>query len=233
MNDVESGQSAQLNWDHRDMDPGHGAGLGGFVITDPSPLMHQPAERALDDPAARQDFETFARVRTFDDFHCQFGTKSFDPLGEDLTGIADIHPQHAQPSKPSQDLAQKHLCSVTFGGVSGSYGHAQHQAQSIHQQMTFAAFDHFAGVIANAAVMPGGFDTLTVQFGSEWVSKFVGIRTSKTGLIPMGAIKPRFTPVEPMCLRLFVILQKTESGYNKRQEFQIALSLPFYGVPII
>src|SRR5271154_4842467 len=99
MNEEESSQTAELNSDHRDIDPGHGAGLGGFVIADESALLHQPAEGALYDPAAWQYIEALGRVGAFDDLDGQFGAEAFDPLGKGLAGIATIHPQDAQPGE--------------------------------------------------------------------------------------------------------------------------------------
>src|SRR5208283_2995904 len=40
---------------------------------------------------------------------------------------------------------------------------AEHQPQSIHQQMTFTAFDPLAGVIPDVSAVAGRLDTLTVQ----------------------------------------------------------------------
>ena len=65
----------------------------------------------------------------------------------------------------AQHPAQNQLCSVAFRGAGRGHGHAEHQPQSIHQQMPLAAFDPFAGVIANPAAVTRGFDTLTVQNG--------------------------------------------------------------------
>ena len=93
MKGEESSQTAELNSDHRDIDPRHGAGFGGFVIAHESPLVHQPAEGALHDPAACQYFEALGRVRAFNDLDSQFGAETFDPLGKSLAAIAAIH-QH-------------------------------------------------------------------------------------------------------------------------------------------
>src|SRR5271169_5725136 len=101
MKDEESSQAAELNSDHRDIDPSFGAGLGGFVITHESPLVHQPAEGSLHHPAARQYFEALDSVGAFNDLDGQFGAESFDPLGKSLAGIATIHPQEAQPGEPA------------------------------------------------------------------------------------------------------------------------------------
>jgi hypothetical protein len=57
MKDEESGQSAELNSYHGDIDPSFGAGFSGFVIADQSALAHQPAEGAFHHPAAWQDFK--------------------------------------------------------------------------------------------------------------------------------------------------------------------------------
>src|SRR5271169_2482337 len=168
MHDEESSQSAELNSYHRDMDPSFGAGLGGFVVAHQSPLAHQPTEGSLHDPTARQDFEADGGVRAFDDFDRQLGTKCPDPLGEGLPGVAAIHPQDAQPGEPAQYPAQNHLCPVAFGGAGRSYGHAKHQPQGINQQMSLAAFDPLAGVIANSAAVTSGLYTLTVQDRRRW-----------------------------------------------------------------
>src|ERR1035438_7112139 len=144
MKDEESSQAAELNADHGDTDPSFSAGFRGFVIADQSALPHQPAEGALNDPTAWQDFETRGVIGAFDDLDCQFGAQPLDPLGERLAGIAAIHPQDAEPGEPAQHPAQNHLCPVAFGGAGRGYGHAEYQPQGIHQQMSLAAFDPLA-----------------------------------------------------------------------------------------
>ena len=161
----ESSQSAELNSDHGDIDPSLGTGGGGFVIAHQSPLVHQPAEGALDDPAASQYFEALGGIGAFDDFDGQFGTEALDPIGKVLAGVATVHPQDAQPREPAQNAAQKHLGSVALGGVGWGHGHAEHQPQSIHQQMAFATFDPLAGVIANGTTVTCRLHTLAVQNG--------------------------------------------------------------------
>ena len=163
MNDEESSQSAELNTDHRDVDPRRGAGLSGFVIAHKSPLMHQPDKGALHDPAAGQYFEALGRVRALNDLDGQLWAETFDPLVKGLTGIAASHPQGAQPGEPAQYAAQKQLGSVAFGGISWGHGHADHQSKSIHQQMPLAAFDAFGSVITHESAVPCRLYTLTVQ----------------------------------------------------------------------
>ena len=74
-----------MNSDHRDVNPSLGTGLCGFVIAHQSPLVHQPAEGALDDPAASQYFEAFGGVGAFDDVDSQFGRRL-------LTQLAKVSP---------------------------------------------------------------------------------------------------------------------------------------------
>jgi Beta xylosidase C-terminal Concanavalin A-like domain len=168
----ESGQSAELNSDHGDIDPGFGAGLGGFVIAHQSPLAHEPTEGSFHDPAARQHFEADHIVGAFDDLDHQLGAQPLDPLGERFAGVAAIHPQDAEPSEPAQDPTQNHLCPVTFRGVSWGHGHAEHQPQGVHQQMALTTFDPLAGVIANAPAVTVGLHTLAVENGGRRSAAF-------------------------------------------------------------
>jgi hypothetical protein len=69
----ELGQSAELNANHRDIDPGLGTCFGFFVISDQASVAHQPAEGALNHPASWQYFETPGGVGTLDDFNGQLG----------------------------------------------------------------------------------------------------------------------------------------------------------------
>ena len=163
MNDPESSQSAELNSDHGDIDLSLGAGLRGFIIAHQSPLAHQPSEGTFDDPAVWQYSEARDIIRTFDDRDFQFRAEPLDPLGESFTCVAAIHPQDAEPSQPAQHPAQYHLRSVAFGGAGWGYGDAEHQSQSIHQQMPLSAFDPFAGVIAHTTAVTSGLHALTVQ----------------------------------------------------------------------
>lgn len=102
----------------------------------------------------------------------KLGAKPLDPLRERLTSVATIHPQDAEPSEPAQDPAQDHLRAVAFGGVGRGHGHAEHQPQGVHQQMSLAAFDPFASVIAHPAAMTVGLDALAVENGRRWSGAF-------------------------------------------------------------
>jgi hypothetical protein len=123
MNAEESSQSAELNTYHGNIDPSLSAGLGSFVIAHQPSLTHQPAEGAFHDPTAWQDGEAGGIVGAFDNLNGQFEAESPDPMGEGLTGVAAIHPQHAQPSEPTQHPAQYHFApsrSVVLAGLTAT-----------------------------------------------------------------------------------------------------------------
>lgn len=168
MNDAESSQAAELDADHRDIDPSLGTGFGSFVITHQPAMAHQPAEGPFHHPAMGQYLEALVGIGTFDHLHGQFRAKAFDPLGKSLAAVTAVHPQDTQPGEPVQDSFQKHSCSVPFGGAGRSDGETENQSQSVHQQMPFAALDLFGSVITHAASVSGGLDALTVQNGRRW-----------------------------------------------------------------
>ena len=159
----ESSQASELDSYHGDVNPGLRTRLGGFVITHQPPLAHEPAEGALHDPAARQDFEAHSGIGAFDDGDRQLGAQSLDPPGEEFTGVAAIHPKDSQPSEPAQDSAQEQLRTSAFRRAGRGHGHAQHQAQGVHQQMPLAPFDALGRVVAHESTMPGGLYALAVQ----------------------------------------------------------------------
>ncbi len=70
-----SGQTAELNADHRDIDPRFGTGDGAFVIAHQAAVVQQPAERTFDHPAPWQDFEALNRIGALDHFDRQLGAQ--------------------------------------------------------------------------------------------------------------------------------------------------------------
>jgi len=159
----ESGQSAELNTDHGDINPRLGAGGRAFIIAYQAAMVHQPAEGAFDQPAPRQDFKALNIIGAFDHFDFQLGAQRFNPVSEGVPGVTTIDPQEAQPRKPAQHPAQDRLAAVALGGVGWGDDHAQDQAQGIHQQIALTAFDALASVKTHRAAMAGGLDALAVQ----------------------------------------------------------------------
>jgi len=66
MKSTGSNGLVELDADHGDIDPRSGAGLGGFVIVDQTPLAHQLNGGVFQDPATQQDFEDYGKVVLFD-----------------------------------------------------------------------------------------------------------------------------------------------------------------------
>jgi len=112
----ESGQSAELNTDHGDINPRLGAGGRAFIIAYQAAMVHQPAEGAFDQPAPRQDFKALNIIGAFDHFDFQLGAQRFNPVSEGVPGVTAIDPQEAQPRKPAQHPAQDRLAAVALGG---------------------------------------------------------------------------------------------------------------------
>lgn len=183
----DSSQSAELDSDHCDVDPSFGARLCGFVIAHEPSVEHQPAERPFYSPAAGQDFEALGMVGALDDLDGQLGAESLDPLRESRAGVAAIDPKQSQPGKPDQNTPQQQLSAVTLRDVGWS-DFDENQAESVHQKMTFAAFDPLARVVSDASPVSGGFDGLAVQNGAGGAAAFaVGFAHQNTQVSLMTA----------------------------------------------
>ena len=168
-----SSEAAELNADHGDEAPGLRAGGGIFVVAHQPAMMHEPAERALHDPATGPHFEPRGVVGALHDLDRQFRAEFFDPVGEAGTCVSPIHPQNAPPSKPGEPAAQDHLRAGAFGNAGRRHRHAQHQAQRVHQQMPFPAFDALGRIITNLAAVVRRLHALAVQDGGGGSAAFV------------------------------------------------------------
>ena len=161
----ESSQSAELDSYHRDIDPGLGAGLGGFVVAHQAALAHQPAEGSLHDPAAGQNHEPLDVLGALDHFHFELGAQPLDPLGEGRAAVPAIDPEQPQPGEPAQERSEQGLGPFALGGAGRRDPHAQHQAERVDQQVALAAFDLFGPIVAHRAAVAVGLDALAVQDG--------------------------------------------------------------------
>ncbi len=159
----ESGQSAELKSDHGDVDEIRRVVDCPLVVTQQPALKHQPAELALKNPAAWQYFEFTNIVRWFDRLEVQHAAAGLNPVGKGAATVAAIHPQQPDRIKPPKHLAKECKGPIAIGRIAGCHHHGQHQTKSVHQHMAFGTFDAFSRIETNAAPMPGGFDTLTVQ----------------------------------------------------------------------
>jgi hypothetical protein len=115
MNVEGSNQSSELNSYHRDISPSFSSGFVSLVISDQAAVAHQPAEGALDDPAAGQDFESLGLIRTLDYLHLQFRSEVPDPLRKVRSAISAVDPKQAQPMEPAQGALQQALRAFALG----------------------------------------------------------------------------------------------------------------------
>ena len=121
MSAEESSQAAKLDSYHRDVDPGFGAGRGGFVVAHQAPLANQPAQGPLDHPAAGQHSEPRHVIGTLDHFHLQLGAQAFDPVGEGRAAVSpstqsrrsQVNPTSTRPSTTFAPSRSGALAGVT------------------------------------------------------------------------------------------------------------------------
>ena len=96
-------------------------------------MAHKPAEGALHDPAARQDFEAADLIGALHHFHFEFWPKACNPSGKCFSAIASVDPQQAQPAEPAQSALQHPLPADALRRAGGGHEDAQDQPQSIDE----------------------------------------------------------------------------------------------------
>ena len=138
-NAEQSGQSAEHDSYHGDMDPGFGAGLGAFVVADQSAVTHEPAEGALDDPSLGQDLESLGWFVTN-------VYPSIEPLADPFNRGASIARIGGKGFNGKMLIYRLHTDSNPFrriGAIRGMDDHGQQIAEDIGSDMAFTAFDFF------------------------------------------------------------------------------------------
>lgn len=95
-----AGESAEHEADHGEVDEGLAGFDGVFVIFAESASAAEPREGALDDPAARQEFEVGQFGAMFDDLEpgAALRPQGANP-GDERAGITAIGPDAAQPTE--------------------------------------------------------------------------------------------------------------------------------------
>ena len=117
----KSGESAELDPDHGNIDERLGTGDSLFVVAHQSAVMQQPAEGALDAPATGQHFKPAHIIRAFDDLDGQVAAAGLHSIGKRAASVAAIHPQEAEPNQPPQHSAQDRFGAVTSPPDCASY----------------------------------------------------------------------------------------------------------------
>ena len=146
-----SGQSAEHDSYHGNIDHRRRTGFRALVIAHQAPLFHQPAKRALHYPAPGQHLKSLDSVAPAHDLHHQLRADRPHPVGKGRARIAAIDPHNPQPGKPPQHSAQQPLGSRLLRGAGGRDPNAQNQPQRIDQQMPFATLGFLGGIVADRA----------------------------------------------------------------------------------
>ncbi len=98
-------------------------------------------------------------------------------------GIGTIGKQVTQPGEPEANGLDECDCAVAVLNVGCSNDHEQQQSDRIGDNVTFAALDLFASVIAANAPAFSGFDALAVDHSGRWTGfaalQFTGIENQK------------------------------------------------------
>src|SRR6266498_592942 len=193
---AESRESTQLNAKHRQLNPSFSARHCAFIVSHKTPMSHEPAKRALDNPPARQYRKALGRFGALDDLQFELGPVIADPLLKGLPGVAAVYPELSQLGEPSCDPLQNLLSPVSLRTTGRGNDHAQQQSQGIHQNVPLASADLFAGIKTDLAPVAVGFDALAIQYGSAGlgIALFVVTNAGTQGIIesrPSVAHAPR------------------------------------------
>jgi hypothetical protein len=123
-----------------------------------------PTERPLDNPPFGQQDKPFDARRTRNNFEIPRRSFACHPRAESMIMVFRIGPHLRQSRKRVGSNLRKELrdggCVVDRG--SGDR-HRQQHAQSIHENMAFAASDFFAAVVAPFAAHVCCLDTLAIN----------------------------------------------------------------------
>lgn len=127
-----------------------------LVISCQSPLLNQPAEAALNDPAAWQHHEALLVLKLLDDAKGKAGCVTEQPAhvlheGFKLSGVATVGEDHEQVQEAVSKQAEQQFRAVTIPHTGGcDHHHAQQQAVGVSECVALAPFDLFACVVAAA-----------------------------------------------------------------------------------
>jgi len=131
---------------HRHVDHGFGDVDPRFVVPDQSPPTDHPPERALDDPAAREDLEAGFMIGSADHLHDEVEKPR---LVHQLTAIVGaVGEEVLQPRPTLADRIEDHLRTRTVGYVGGRQVDHEEPPIGIHRDVAFPPDDLLAGVVA-------------------------------------------------------------------------------------
>src|ERR1017187_811986 len=131
---------------HGEVDHGLGDIEAAFVIADEATISGQPAEAALDHPAARQDFETRLCVEAPDNLDDEV---EISRLVEKLAPVVGASGKEVVDTGPAlADRIQDRLVAGAVGGIGGRQVDHQEPSIGVHRDVPLAPDDLLAGVVA-------------------------------------------------------------------------------------
>ena len=160
-----SGQSAEYEAYHGDVNEPCGAGFGLFVVPGQSSVLNQPRKGRLDDPAFRKDMESSQVVGAFDHFDLQLGSLFPNPASEVRSRRAAVHPDLPKPREPLQKGLQQDFGTGPFRFVGWNHRCSKDHSQCIHQEKPLPAFGSLARIVADDTAVRFGAHRLAVQRG--------------------------------------------------------------------
>jgi hypothetical protein len=150
-----------------DGDPGGGAFDRLLPVLCEASAPTEPGEGALDDPAARLNFEAADVVGALDDLHGPIAN-----LVESVTQlrpcISSIGEDVAQPRKRSPDGGEHLRSRVTILNIGSMDDQRDHQSERVGHDVALAALDFLARVIAANSAAFRGLNALAVDHACGW-----------------------------------------------------------------
>ena len=128
------------------MNPGF-TGFGQcFIVLAQAAAPTQPRQGAFHYPSAGQHLKAVT-VRLPPDYLQQPAAKGPGP-GDQLASVSAVSPNYLESGKPTRQFSQHQLGSISILDVGGMYHHGQKQSHGVYYDVTLAAGDLFAGIIA-------------------------------------------------------------------------------------
>jgi len=135
---------------------GFAGACGSFVVLIIATTASQPGKRAFDNPAFRQHHEASDADRP--QHRLQNPTKrGTHPIGQATASIGRIGKQNLQSSKALAHLFEQQPSAILILHIGAMHHHGQDQSQGVDCQMSFAAGDLFAGIVATNSADFRGF----------------------------------------------------------------------------
>jgi hypothetical protein len=144
-----SGEAANHERDHRHLDDGFTGVRQQFVIFTQASVAIEPPEGALDNPALGNDYEPLDGIGTLGNLQANWPWRPqrLDPIHQ-RSGIGPVRPDVSQPRIPMPEDLQELFRTIAVLHPGGRHDHREDQPAGIDEEVTLAAFDLVARVVA-------------------------------------------------------------------------------------